>query len=252
MGEFKAIIVDDEAAARNVVESLLRRQHPEIKVMAKCSDVPEAVEAILTHAPDVVFLDVQMPEYAGYELVNFFDEINFEIIFITAYDHFAIKAFELSAIDYLVKPIDRSRFSAAIGRLTDKLGQQELKYNYQLLLETMQGNDLGKMVVPEMGVKRVIDLKDLIAIEANGAYSSLMLRNQKPILMSKNLSHFESILPEGKVFFRSHKSWIINLNCLERVDRGKGELYLAGDICARLSKYKAAAFYEALQGHQEK
>lgn len=247
MREFKAIVVDDEPAARNVVESLLRRQHPEIKVLAKCKDVMEAVAAIREHKPDVVFLDVQMPEFAGYELVHFFDEITFEIIFVTAYDQFAIKAFELSAVDYLVKPIDRTRFSEAVEKLKDRLGQEELKHNYQLLLETIQSNELGKMVVPELGVKRVIDLKELVAIEAKGAYSNLILRDQNPILVSKNLSQFEAILPGEQVFFRSHKSWIINLFCLERVDKGKGEVFLSGGICARLSKYKVAALYEALE-----
>jgi len=248
MREFKAIVVDDEAAARDVVEGLLKRQHPEISVLAKCSDVLEGVFAIRKYNPDVVFLDVQMPEFAGYELVTFFEEINFEIIFITAYDQFAIKAFELSAVDYLVKPIDRSRFSEAIEKLKERLGQAELKQHYQLLLQTMQGKDLGKMVIPELGVKRVIELKDLVAVEAKGAYSNLILRDQSTILISKNLSQLEASLPGNQVFFRSHKSWIINLNCLELVDKGKGIVYLAGNSQARLSKYKVAALYEALEG----
>ena len=109
MNKIKAIIVDDEKRARNVLDQLLSRNFDNIEVVAQCADVPSAVEEIKRLKPDVVFLDIQMPNYVGYELVNFFDKVDFDIIFVTAFDQYAIKAFELSAIDYIVKPIDRNK-----------------------------------------------------------------------------------------------------------------------------------------------
>jgi len=106
MQKLKTIIVDDEEPARNVLKNLLKRIDENIEVVALCENVPDAVEQIKSLKPDLVFLDVQMPEYAGYELVNFFDKVNFQIIFVTAYDQFAIKAFQCSAIDYIVKPVE--------------------------------------------------------------------------------------------------------------------------------------------------
>ena len=117
----KAIITDDEEGARNVLSQLLEYESPNIEITAKCIDVPSTVQAIKELKPDVVFLDIQMPVYAGYEIFNFFETIDFEIIFVTAYDQFAIKAFELNAVDYLVKPVSRHRLTQAIEKLTQKL-----------------------------------------------------------------------------------------------------------------------------------
>ena len=143
MNKIKAIIVDDEQWARTVLNSLLEKDFNHIEVVAKCEDVLSAVEQIKLHQPDVIFLDVQMPEYAGFELVNFIDEINFEIIFVTAFDRYAIKAFELNAVDYLVKPIDRKKLSSSIDKLTSKLEQKGGLDNYHELLKSIK--DITKL-----------------------------------------------------------------------------------------------------------
>ncbi len=248
MKTIKALIVDDEAAARDVLNNLLLRITSSIEVIGTAHDVPDAVSKINSLKPDVVFLDVQMPNYAGYEIVNFFDEINFEIVFVTAYDQYAIKAFELSAIDYLVKPINRLRLKEAIEKLEQKVTQKDVIENYEVLLESLKGKDLGKMVISELGGKHIIQLKDIIAIEAKGAYSHLYFENGKPLLVSKNLKHFESTLPENSVFFRSHKSWIINLEHIEQLVKSKGEIQMTNNIQARLSKYRIPDFQEVTVG----
>jgi two-component system LytT family response regulator len=111
--KIKAIIVDDEESARDVLQNLLLLFCPNVEVVAKCENVLKAVDAINKEQPDLVFLDIEMPNYAGYEIVNFFDKINFEIIFVTAYDQYAVRAFEVAAIDYLLKPIDIDRLKAS-------------------------------------------------------------------------------------------------------------------------------------------
>ena len=245
MKPIRALIVDDEIAARDVLKNLLIRVSNSVEVVGSTHDVPSAVEKIKLLRPDVVFLDVQMPNYAGYEIVNFFEEIDFEIIFVTAYDEYAIKAFELSAVDYLVKPINRLRLKEAIAKLEQKIERVGAKENYETLMESIKDKELGKIVIPELGNKRVLQLSDIIAIEAKGAYSNIYLKNAKPLLVSKNLKHFESVLPEDQIFFRSHKSWIINLNEIQALSKSSGEIKLTDNICARLSKYRVPDFQAA-------
>ena len=244
----KALIVDDEPAARDVLNNLLRRIPESVEVVGTAHDVVDAVQKIKELKPDVVFLDVQMPNYAGYEIVNFFDEIDFEIIFVTAYDEYAIKAFELSAVDYLVKPINRIRLKESIAKLEQKMKQKGAIENYEILREALKEKELGKIVIPELGNKRVLQLNDIIAIEANGAYSNIFLKDEKSLMVSKNLKYFESTLPEDSVFFRSHKSWIINLEHIQQFSKSKGEIQLINNISARLSKYRVPDFQTATAG----
>jgi two-component system LytT family response regulator len=245
MKTIRALIVDDEVAARDVLSNLLLRVSNAVEIVGTAHDVPDAVAKINLLKPDVVFLDVQMPNYAGYEIVNFFDAIDFEIIFVTAFDEYAIKAFELSAVDYLVKPINRIRLVESIEKLEQKLAQKVAVENYEILMESMRDKELGKIVITELGSKRVLQLSDIIAIEAMGAYSTIYSKNGESLLVSKNLKHFETILPEDQIFFRSHKSWIINLEHILQVSKRKGEINLTDKICARLSKYRIQEFQEA-------
>ena len=121
MKKIRAILVDDEESARDVLENLLKRFCPEVELLAKCTNVEQAVASIRELQPDLVFLDIEMPNYAGYEIVKFFPEINFELIFVTAYDKYAIRAFEVSAVDYLLKPIDIDRLKNAVSRVMKQL-----------------------------------------------------------------------------------------------------------------------------------
>ena len=243
MNPIRAIIVDDELAARNLMHNLLQRI--QIDVVDVCENVLEAVESIKRLKPDVVFLDVEMPNYAGYEIVDFFDEIDFEIIFVTAYNQYAIKAFELSAVDYLVKPINRQRLAEAIDKLSTRMQEKSAVENYRLLKESMQKKELGKIVISELGNKRIVQLDNIIAIQAKGAYSTIYLVDEKELLVSKNLKHFENILPDSEKFFRSHKSWIVNTDYIKTFNKNKGEIDLCKDVQAKLSKYRVQEF-EAL------
>lgn len=242
MTKINAILVDDERRARNVLSSLLERCCPEVNVVAECSNVPEAVEEINRSHPDVVFLDVQMPNYAGYEIVNFFEKIDFEIIFVTAYDRYAIKAFELSAIDYLIKPINRSRLSEAVTKLDAKLKERKQLNDYSVLLESMKENEFKQIVIPELGDRRVLELNTIIAIEADGAYSKVHLTNGQVITVSKTLKYFESVLPEDGAFFRSHRGWIVNLKQLKLFNKTEGTITLANNVVAKISRNRVVQF----------
>ena len=239
--KIKAIIVDDEESARNVLTNLITRFCPEIEITTTCSNVLEAVGAIKQHQPDVVFLDIEMPNYAGYEIVSFFDDINFEIIFVTAYDNYAIKAFEISAVDYLLKPVEIDRLKSSIERLASKIQLNHNQDNYKALTQNLKGNELTKIVIKQNGNHIIIDTKDIIAIEAQEAYSCIHTTSGNH-LMSKNLKHFETTLENNNGFFRSHKSWIINLDHLVNFSKSKLEIELSKNIVVKLSKYKKPEF----------
>ena len=230
MNRVTAIIVDDEQRARDVLNTLLERNCENVEVLATCVDVVTAVDKIKEVNPDVVFLDVQMPNYAGYELVNFFDEINFEIIFVTAFDHYAIKAFELSAIDYLVKPIERLRLVDAVSRVSTKVNSKESKAQYEQLLTTIKEKEFKKIVIPELGNKRILEINNIIAIEAEGSYCKIYQLDDKPFVISKNLKYFEERLVDSKIFFRSHRGWLVNLNHVETINKTELSLSLRNNL----------------------
>lgn len=245
MDQIKAVIIDDEEGARNVLNRLLEKSCPNIKVVGQARDLMEGTDLIKRVNPAVVFLDVQMPQYAGYEIVNFFDEINFEIIFTTAYDQFAIKAFELNAIDYLLKPIDRNRLIDAAEKLEQSIANKKELIDYKRLLNSMQEKQNKKIVISELGGRRAIELSSIIAIQGQGAYSTMHLNGIDNLMVSKNLKYFEGILTEEDRFFRAHKSWIINLEHVVKYAPTALEIELKKDLTTKLSKYKKVEF-EAL------
>ena len=244
--EIKAIIVDDEESARNVLSNLLARFCPQVNITCKCSNVIDAVEAIKTHQPHVVFLDIEMPNYAGYELISFFEEVDFEIIFVTAYDKYAIKAFEISAVDYLLKPVEIDRLKKAVEKLIDKTTLKTTSQNYKVLTENLKTDNVTKIMVRHNGEQEIVELKNILAIEAQEAYSCIHTIEGK-YLMSKNLKHFENLLKDHHLFFRSHKSWIINFNHVKTFSKSNLEIQLASNINAKLSKYKKPDFEKIIK-----
>ena len=241
MKKIKAILVDDEESARDVLENLLRRFCPEVELLAKCNNVEAAVSAIKIHNPDIVFLDIEMPNYRGYELVNFFTEINFEIIFVTAYDHYAIKAFEVSAIDYLLKPIEIDRLKESVSRVANKFDKHENSKKIAHLQQTLKNDTLDSILIPKNGKQHVVLSKDIVAIEAKEAYSCIQTTTEKYII-SKNLKNLERMLEGNSNFIRTHKSWIINVKYILNYSRTDLIINLSSDVNAKLSKYKKVEF----------
>lgn len=244
MNKIKAILVDDEESARDVLESLLLRFCPNVDLLAKCNNVEQAVQAIKRNQPDVVFLDIEMPNYRGYELVNFFTDINFEIIFVTAYDHYAIKAFEVSAIDYLLKPIEIDRLIESVNRVSTKFNKEQSIEKITHLKEALKNDSLQSIIIPKNGNQHVVLLKDIIAIEAKESYCCVQTTTEK-FMISRNLKYVERMLEDNSNFFRVHKSWIINMDFILNYSKSELSIKLKLDVVAKLSKYKKVEF-EAL------
>lgn len=243
---FNAILVDDEDSARNILSNLLLNFCPQINIVDKCEDVEQAVASIKKHKPDLVFLDIEMPNYAGYEITSFFKKIDFEIIFITAYGHYAIKAFQVSAVDYLLKPIDINRLKEAVDKFVSKSEIKNASLNYQVLIDSLKDDTIKKIIVPHQGDQKILLLKNIIAIEASESYSYIYTNDTNKYIVSKNLKHFETLFSANSNFLRTHKSWIINLDYLIEYSKSKLIIELEHNIQAKLSKYKKLQFEEQL------
>lgn len=240
-------MVDDEESARDVLQNLLLRFCPQVELVAKCSHVEEAVNTIKAEKPDLVFLDIEMPNYAGYEIIGFFNEINFEIIFVTAYDQYAVRAFEIAAIDYLLKPIDIQRLKLAVERVLKQKNIELQAERLSLLSNTLKNKQLKNIIISDKGQQNVIAIESIIAIEAQESYCTIY-STEKTVTASKNLKHFETVLGELPGFFRAHKSWLINIKHIVNYSKSELEIKLSSNIKAKLSKYKKTEFEMALLG----
>lgn len=218
----KAIIVEDEKLAREMLAHMLREAKSEsVEVLACCEDIPGAVKAIRKYQPDVVFLDIELPGFSGLELLNFFneDEINFHIIFTTAYNQYAIQAFKLAAVDYLLKPVTSEDLYQAL-QLLDRRVQSE---NYFELKNRFNNPQLkNRLVVNTNQSIRFLHLDQIIYLEACGAYTIIRQSDGEEIVTSKNIKHYEDILASFPQFQRCHRSYIINMDFVSAFVRNDG------------------------------
>ena len=205
----KAIIIDDEKRARVSLQLLLQEYCPDVELVAECENLPEGVKAIRKYNPDLVLLDIEMPGHSGLELLDFFDEkeINFSIVFTTAYNEYAIQAFKLSALDYLLKPIVPEELVHAISRLSHQKSIQ-----FKALSENIRNESFEKIAIPSGNSLILLTLADIIYIKGEGAYSEIIMRDDSKHLVSRNLKNFEEILLKDKRFIRCHKSYLANFD----------------------------------------
>jgi two-component system LytT family response regulator len=218
----RAILIDDEQKARNMLRSLLEEYCPEVEIVTECSNVPTAVAAINDHKPDVVFLDIDMPGYNGFQLLEFFNPVNFEVIFTTAHSEYALQAFRVSALDYLQKPIDIDLLVAAVEKLKARHGNSIINEQLALLRTNDQAKAIEKIALPIADGIVFIQVKDIVQLQAERAYTSIHLKTGQPIMASKNIKEFEEILANEKYFYRCHRSNIINLKEVQKYVKSEG------------------------------
>jgi two-component system, LytTR family, response regulator len=208
----KALIVDDEPRARRILEELLKEYCPTVEVIDTADDVPNAVKAIQKHKPDVVFLDIEMPQYTGFQLFEFFEEITFEVIFTTAYRDYALQAFQVDASDYLLKPIQIGLLMQAVEKVQKYIEAKK---------QTNNTNAIHRITVPFSEGLMFLEPQDIITLKAEGSYTQVCLVEDKKVLVSKNIKFFEDLLKDS-FFFRPHRSFIINLNFVKQYLRQDG------------------------------
>ncbi|MDH3708901.1 MAG: LytTR family DNA-binding domain-containing protein [Cyclobacteriaceae bacterium] len=217
----RAIIIDDEAGAREGLQLLLEEYCQQVKVEACCDGAVQGLKAIKSLQPDLVFLDIQMPHMSGFDLLECLDTIDFEVIFVTSYDRYAIKAIKFSALDYLLKPIDAEDLMAAVEKVNHK--QQKEKHRYQTLLANMrQGSEkLTRLAIPTENEIIIQKVDDIVYCAADGSYCHVHLADQSKVTVAKNLKDFENILSEGD-FYRIHNSTLVNIGYVNKYVRGEG------------------------------
>ncbi len=211
----KVVIIDDEPLARSIVVEYLQ-QHPSIEIAAECNDGFQGVKAIMQHKPDLIFLDIQMPKINGFEMLELLDSTP-SVIFTTAFDEFAIKAFEANAIDYLLKPFSKERFDLAIQKWNEKKNTSSKK-SIQSLLEntTKQPDERNRIVVKNGSDIRIVPMADVMYIEAYDDYVKIFTKDTY-YLKKKTMNYYEQVLDSSQ-FFRTHRSFIINLQELTKIE----------------------------------
>lgn len=247
MSTINAIIIDDEERARNTLSSLLSNYCPEIDVLAACANVPDGVLAINKHKPDVVFLDIEMPDYNGFELLGFFREIDFDIIFVTAYSEYAIKAFEISAVDYILKPIDIDQLKNSVEKLKQKKLHSQMQEQIELLKESYKGDDLRKIALSMSNGLTFVEIADIVLLEADGAYTTFYLKDGQKFLVSKKLKFYEDILSNRSFFFRTHRSYFINVNYIKKYSRSENAILMDNDVSITISRDRKQEFETLLK-----
>lgn len=232
----RTILIDDESLARDVVKHYLS-DFPDIEVVAECSDGFEGIKAITQHQPDFIFLDIQMPKINGFEMLELVENPP-AVIFTTAFDEYAIKAFEVNAIDYLLKPIEKSRFDQAVQKIAARLSGPDTVATQELLdSAAMSPAQHNRVVVKKNGVIKIIAVADIHYLEADDDYVKLST-TEGIFHKNKTMSFFERTLDPAQ-FIRIHRSYIINLAQVTRIELKEKDSYivlLKSDIWLPVSK----------------
>lgn len=221
MEKAKAVIIDDELSGRITIKNLLQEHCPEIEVVGEAASVVEGQLAIETYQPELVFLDIQLRPGTGFDLLDKVDHSQFDVIFCTAFDQFALKAFEFSALHYLTKPLDVLRLKEAIQRFISKSDTIQDEVRLEALRENMKAQSFKKIAIPEADGFKLLMIEDILRCEADGSYTHFHLKQGKQHTASQRLGHYEELL-DNRAFIRVHHSHLVNLNHVEKYTKGRG------------------------------
>lgn len=246
----KAVIVDDERFCIEVLEELIAMHCPELEISGAAQSAAEGIAVIQQQSPDLVFLDIEMPVMSGFGMLEKLLPVPFAVIFTTAYDNHAIRAFKYSAMDYLLKPVDAEDLKAAVARFLNSRSGSNYAQQFDLLRENMRSLQTGyiqRIAIPTTEGFIMQPVKDILYCEASSSYTILQLINNTKIVSAKTLKDYEEMLePHG--FFRVHHSHLINMNYAERYVRGDGGMVvLTGGTEIAVSRSRKDAFLIRLQ-----
>lgn len=244
----KAILIDDEENSLSALKEKLQAHCPQVTIIALCENATKGISAIDNMHPDIVFLDIEMPVMNGFVMLKQLLYKNFELIFTTAYDHYAIKAIRFSALDYLVKPIEVEDLKSAVAKAEEKRNRSVPNPQLELLLEHLvpQKNTIHRIAIPTTEGLQFIPINDIIYLEASINYTHFFLHNGRKIIVSRTLKDFEEMLPSN-LFLRIHHSYLVNKNHVERYIRGEGgQVVMTSGTLLDVSKRKKSEFLKAI------
>ncbi len=231
MAKLKTILIDDEKSSLESLTYEIREYCPELDVIKTCQDPIEGIKIIQTECPDILFLDIEMPGLNGFEFLERLPEIKFHVIFVTAYDQFAIRAFEFNAVDYLLKPIRKTKLINAVQKVFDRQHTEFDKSNLEALIQNIQiqtHSGLENIALPTSDGFSMVHINDISYLQADSNYTWVHLSRQKKYLVTKTLKDMEEMLHFPQ-FFRPHKSYLVNLNHVDRYIRGQGGYLIMKD-----------------------
>jgi len=244
----RSIIIEDEEKARSNLMQILGDYCKDVEVVDSQSNVQDGIQSIQKHNPDLVFLDVHMQGETGFDLLEQVGKINFEVIFTTAHNEYAVKAFKFSAIDYLLKPIDIDELVNAVKKAGEKIQRNMTKERYELIIENLKGrkSTFNKIALPTSEGLVFVKLSDIIRCEAEDNYTHFYLVGGEHFLVSKTIKYFEELLTDQD-FFRIHQSHLININHIAEYHKGEGGYaIMSDDSSVIISRRKKEAFLAKL------
>ncbi|CAM1345222.1 LytR/AlgR family response regulator transcription factor [Tenacibaculum amylolyticum] len=241
----KTLLIDDERKARNVLRILLEENCPRITEVYEAEDLLSGVALIKQEKPQLVFLDIEMPEHSGLEIIDFIDKENydFEIIFVTAYSEYAIQAFQLSAIDYLLKPTQPTKLKEAVDKAIGNRDKSQLTQQLLELKKSFTELQFKKIALPFSEGIKFVNFDEIILLEADGMYTRIYTKNDGDLLISKPLKHFVTLLEQQSLFYKPHRSFCINLSFIkEYIKKDGGYIIMDNGKTVSISKDKKQEF----------
>ncbi len=243
----RAILVEDEAKSRQMLNTLIERYCQDVEVVDKVANVKDAIESIQTHKPELVFLDITLPDGTGFDLLAKLSPISFDIIFTTATDKHAIKAIKYAALDYLLKPIDKAELKEAVNKFAQKKTNVNTVENLTQLLDNLResSNSYQKITLPTGTAYEMVYTKDIIRCEAEGSYTMFYMTNGKKFMVSYGLKHYEELLSE-KEFIRIHRHHLVNTKHVARYEK-EGFAFMKDGTKIEVARRKKDEFLEAFK-----
>lgn len=246
----KAIIIDDEKHCIDRLNNLLKDYCPEITVSENCADIDSAFEKINELKPDVIFLDVQIHDVTGFDLLKKFEKLDFEVIFMTAFEQYAVQAFRFSALDFLLKPIDSDDLISAVEKLKNKIGRKGNSLeNLELMIQNFNNfrQKNKKITVPTVYGFEMISTQEILYCKSDVNYTTLFLKGEKSFTVAKTLKEFENVLSLYN-FFRINNSYVVNLEYIKTYNKGKGGfITLENDAEIEVSSRRKDEFFRQLE-----
>ena len=242
----KAVLIDDDESNLSSLSEKLAKHCPQITIAAKCDNAEDGIKSIEGLQPDVVFLDIEMPVMNGFLMLQQLNYKNFALIFVTAYDHYAIRAIRYSALDYLVKPVEISELVLAVKKAEENKKAQHSQPQIEILLEHLAKKQLRRISIPTTEGLQFINLENIAHLEASDNYTNIYLSDNRKFLVSRTLKDFEEMLP-AETFVRIHHSTIINKFYVEKYIRGEGgQVIMRNGKVLDVSKRKKSDFLQAI------
>lgn len=230
MEKLKVILVDDEEASLITLRYEIETYCTDLEVLDALQDPVLALDSIQKNAPDLVFLDIEMPKLSGFELLESLPEVNFDVIFVTAYDEHAVRAFEFNAVDYLLKPVLKSKLIQSVRRVRERKSHAFPKSELDALMQNMQKSTVYEqhIAIPTSEGFEFIQREDITYLGAEGNYTWIHQAEQQKILVSKSLKEVAGLLTNS-YFFRAHKSYLVNMRFVQKYVRGRGGYLIMKD-----------------------